>query len=75
MTSKKRFRNKYQLLLRERDHLPAHVHLLGGGLDVSIDLATFECSGDCPRDLRDEVLAWIKENHAELMMEWKKWHQ
>ncbi|MBI4740919.1 MAG: DUF4160 domain-containing protein [Betaproteobacteria bacterium] len=75
MTSKKRFRNKYQLLLRERDHPPAHVHLLGGGLDVSIDLSTFECAGDCPRDPRNEVVAWVKEHQEEPIRNWNKWHR
>ncbi len=28
MTSKKRFRNKYRLQLREKDHEPMHVHLI-----------------------------------------------
>ena len=39
MTSKKRFRNKYRLQLREKDHEPMHVHLVGGEVNVRIDLA------------------------------------
>jgi len=47
MTTKQRFRNnKFKLEVRERDHGPAHVHLVGGGFDVSIDLATLETMGD-----------------------------
>ncbi len=38
MTSKKRFRNKYRLQLREKDHEPMHVHLVGGDVNVKIDL-------------------------------------
>lgn len=29
MTAKQRFRNRYRLEVRERDHLPPHVHLVG----------------------------------------------
>ena len=50
MTTKQRFRNdKFKLEVRERDHGPAHVHLVGGGFDVSIDLVTLETMGDWPR--------------------------
>jgi len=75
MTTKQRFRNnKFKLEVRERDHGPAHVHLVGGGFDVSIDLATLETMGDWPRGLRDEVVAWVAVHRDELMEEWKRWH-
>lgn len=75
MTSKQRFRNKYQLLLRERDHAPAHVHLFGGGVDISIDLETLECRGEWPRGLKNEVLDWVDAHRAELIEEWIKWNK
>jgi hypothetical protein len=31
MSTKYRFRDKYRIQLREKDHLPPHVHLTGGG--------------------------------------------
>ena len=31
MTTKHRFRNKYRLEIRERDHNPAHAHLFRAG--------------------------------------------
>ncbi|HOY66621.1 MAG TPA: DUF4160 domain-containing protein [Candidatus Ozemobacteraceae bacterium] len=74
MTTKQRFRNKYRLEIRERDHNPAHAHLFGGGVDVVIDLITLETSGDCPRDLLDEVVGYVRAHRDELMEEWKKWH-
>jgi len=74
MTTKQRFRGKYRLELRERDHLPPHVHLTGGGLNVQIRLQTLACHGDCAPDLLAEVLAWVGQNRDELMKEWKKWH-
>ncbi len=74
MTTKKRFRNKYRLEVRERDHLPAHVHLTGCGLDVVIDLATLQTTGNWPKDLQVEVMVWIEDNRDNLIEEWKKWH-
>ncbi len=74
MTTKQRFRNKYRLEVRERDHNPAHVHLVGGNVDMVIDLITFEASGDCPRDLREEVVEYVKAHREELLKEWDKWH-
>jgi hypothetical protein len=40
MTTKQRFRNKYRLQLREKDHEPMHVHLVGGNINAKIDLST-----------------------------------
>ncbi|AUB83598.1 DUF4160 domain-containing protein [Candidatus Thiodictyon syntrophicum] len=74
MTSKHRFRGKYRLELRERDHAPAHVHLVGGNFDVCIDLATLETEGRWPRGLQAEVLAWVAAHRDELLEEWHRWH-
>ncbi len=74
MSTKQRFRNKYRLELRERDHLPPHVHLVGGEVNVRISLETFACHGACPRDVLDEALAWIRAHRDELMEEWRLWH-
>ncbi len=75
MSTKQRFRNnKYRLELRERDHLPPHVHLTGGGLDILINLETLTHTGTCERTLLDEVLAWVQSNQQALLKEWKKWH-
>ena len=75
MTTKQRFRsNKYRLEVRERDHLPMHAHLTGGGCDVLIDLATLRSSGPWPKGLQIEVMAWVSDNRDELVKEWKKWH-
>ena len=75
MTTKQRFRSKYRLLLRERDHPPAHLHLFGGGHDVLIDIMTLASVGDWPHGLRDEVLAYIESHRDELMKEWEKWNE
>lgn len=74
MTSKKRFRNKYRLQLREKDHEPMHVHLVGGEVNAKIDLLTLKVvAGEVPAGLWLEVLEWLNLNQAELMKEWKKW--
>ncbi|MFT3822227.1 MAG: DUF4160 domain-containing protein [Rubrivivax sp.] len=74
MTTKHRFRNKYRLELRERDHLPPHVHLVSGAVNVRISLETLTCVGACPRGVLDEAVAWVREHRAELMEQWKQWH-
>lgn len=52
-----------------------HAHLVGGTVDILINLQTLTCEGTFPRGLRDEVIAWVAENRDELIKEWKKWHQ
>lgn len=74
MTTKHRLRGKYRIELRERDHLPPHVHLVGGEVNVRISLETLKRVGACPHDLLDEALAWVREHRAELMEQWKLWH-
>ena len=76
MTSKKRFRNKYRLQLREKDHEPMHVHLVGGDVNVKIDLASLRIvAGSMPAELKSEVMAWLRAHQAELIEEWKSWQR
>jgi hypothetical protein len=52
-----------------------HCHLVGGQIDVAIDLETLTViEGRWPADLAREVLAWIVEHQLELIAEWRKWH-
>lgn len=75
MTTKHRFRDgRYRLEVREKDHLPMHVHLTGGGIDLRVDLVSATTHGGGPAGLRREVLAWIAEHRDELIREWKRWH-
>ena len=74
MTTKRRFHEKYALQVRERDHNLPHVHLVGGGIEASIDLETLNCSGMIPAGLKREVLAWIAEHRDELLEDWTRWH-
>lgn len=76
MSTKYRFRDKYRIELRERDHLPPHVHLTGGGLDVQISLETVAVTqGKVPQKILQEALAWISAHQTELLKEWKQWHR
>lgn len=75
MTTQQRFRcDKYRLQVRECDHNPPQVHLVGGGLDIIIDLATLRSECCWSKDLRVEVMAWVAAHRDELWEEWRKWH-
>jgi hypothetical protein len=76
MTTKQRFRNKYRLQLREKDHHPMHVHLVAGELNVRIDLLTLGIvSGHMPDSLWIEVRDWLNEHRTQLVKEWKAWQR
>ncbi len=76
MTSKKRFRNRYRLQLREKDHEPMHVHLVGGDVNARIDLANLRVvAGSIPTNLKREVMAWLRAHQVELIEEWKSWQR
>jgi hypothetical protein len=76
MSTKHRLREKYRIELREKDHLPPHVHLTGGGVDVMINLEIVEVvAGRAPAAVLNEALAWVQANRVELLREWKKWHR
>lgn len=74
MTTKQRFRNKYRLQLREKDHEPMHVHLVGGDVNAKFDLVTLALmAGTVPPGVLAEVAAWLQANQAALIEEWKSW--
>lgn len=76
MTTVQRFRNKYRLQLREKDHEPMHVHLVGGEVNAKFDLATLELvAGTLPGALKAEVTDWLRNHQADLIKEWKKWQR
>jgi hypothetical protein len=76
MTTKQRFRNKYRLQIREKDHEPMPVHLVDGEVNATFDLVRLEVvSGSVPRDLFREVKNWLIANQSELIEEWKAWQR
>ena len=74
MSTIHRFRNKYRLEVRERDHGPPHCHLVGGAIDVWIALETLDYRGVWPAGLRDEVIDWVQQHIQQVWKEWNKWH-
>jgi len=75
MSTVYRFLHTYRIELREKDHLPAHVHLTGAGIDVMIALETVQVlMGRAPKFVLAHALQWIQDNQADLLKEWKKWH-
>jgi Domain of unknown function (DUF4160) len=73
---KQRFRNKYRLQLREKDHEPMHVPFIGGEINAKFGLVTLALiAGDVPADLKNEVLKWLRNNQASLVEKWKTWQQ
>ncbi len=74
VTTKHRFRNKYRLQLREKDHEPMHVHLVGGEVNAKFDLTTLALvAGTVPSGVLVEVNAWLQVNQVALIEEWKSW--
>jgi len=52
-----------------------HVHLVGGSIDVMIDLGSLKTlEGSWPKGLQSEVMTWIKTHQDDLIAEWKQWH-
>lgn len=75
MSTKYRFRDKYRIQLREKDHLPPHVHLTGGGIDVLICLhLVVPLRGHAPPAVLKDALDWVRAHREQLMEEWKQWH-
>ncbi|MFZ4624772.1 MAG: DUF4160 domain-containing protein [Rhodoferax sp.] len=60
--------------MREKDHEPMHVHLVGGDVNAKFDLVTLALvAGTVPAGMLLEVAAWLQVNQAVLIEEWKKW--
>lgn len=73
MSTKYRFRDKYRIQLREKDHPPPHVHLTGGGVDVMLSLETVEVmTGKAPPLIIKEAQAWILTHQVQLLEDWKR---
>jgi len=70
MSTKYQFLDKYRIELRDGDHLPPHVQLPGGGVDVVIST-----QGKAPAKVVQEALACVAANQADLLKEWMKWHR
>jgi len=75
MTTLTRLHGKYRLELREKDHLPPHVHLTGAGVDAMIGLAPVAVlAGRAPRAVLHEALQWVNDHQNALLEKWKQCH-
>lgn len=75
MSTKHRFRDKYRIELRGKDHPLPHVHLTGGGVDVLISLETCQVMlGVASKTVLNETPAWVQTHQATLLEEWYPWH-
>jgi hypothetical protein len=74
MTTKYRFSN-FRITLREKDHNPPHVHLMGPDFDVVINLETLEVmDGAAPATVLRHAVGWIADNREELIQQWRALH-
>ncbi len=74
MTTKYRFSN-YRITLREKDHNPPHLHLMGPEFEAVINLVTLEVmDGSAPVRILRHALKWITDNREELMQQWHALH-
>lgn len=64
-----RFRNA-RIAMFLGDHPPAHVHLLGPGFKVSIEVATLKTKGHADAKILAEACAWIVDNRETIMRVW-----
>ncbi|CAK0766416.1 DUF4160 domain-containing protein [Gammaproteobacteria bacterium] len=64
-----RFKNA-RLAMFFGDHPPAHVHLLGPGFNVSIDVETLKTKGNGDAKTIAEAKTWISDNKAAVMAIW-----
>ena len=61
--------------MREKDHNPPHVHLMGLGFEAAINLATLEVmDGSAPAKVLRHALKWLEGNKEELMQLWQSLH-
>lgn len=64
-----RFKNA-RIAMFVGDHPPVHVHLLGPGFKVSIEVATLGVKGRADAKTVAEAKAWIVENREYVMQVW-----
>ncbi|MBK5274189.1 MAG: DUF4160 domain-containing protein [Desulfuromonadales bacterium] len=73
-TTKYRFSN-FRITLREKDHNPPHVHLMGPDFEAVISLETLDImDGSAPAKVLRHALKWIADNREELILQWRMLH-
>ena len=64
-----RFKNA-RIAMFVGDHPPVHVHLLGPGFKVYIEVATLKIKGKADEKTVAEACRWIIENRDHIMRVW-----
>ena len=73
MTTIKRIR-KYRVEMRENDHAPAHVHVVGADVNAVVFLHDLRVMGVLPASIKNEVMAYLNEQRTELVKQWNAIH-
>jgi hypothetical protein len=70
-----RFRN-VRIEIRTRDHWPPHVHAVGGGAEVKIEIKTGRVVASCgfTEHFTKLIQAFVIERQAYLMEKWNEIH-
>lgn len=66
-----RFKN-LRIAMFYGDHPPPHVHLLGPGIKVLIEVASLKTKGRCDPKTLAEAKLWIAEQRTTLMQIWQE---
>ena len=67
----------FKIIINTKDHRPAHVHCVGPGIFVIIEIATQEVirnKGVSQKDIK-RLQLFIEENRDVLMNEWRHYHE
>ena len=67
----------FKVIINTKDHRPAHVHCVGPGVFVVIEIATLEVirnDGVSSRDIK-RLQLFIQQNQNVLMNEWRHYHE
>jgi hypothetical protein len=67
----------FKIIINTKDHRPAHVHCVGPGVSVVIEIATQEIirnKGVSQKDIK-RLIEFIRESQEVLMNEWRHYHE
>jgi hypothetical protein len=67
----------YKIVINIKDHRPAHVHCIGPGVTVLIEVLTQDVvrnKGVSSKDVK-RLQGFIEENKEVLMNEWRRYHE
>ena len=59
------------VIMRYRDHPPPHVHLVGGGVNVSVRIADRAVMAGAAGKVMEPALDWIRAHEQELLSAWE----